>query len=149
MKRWLLYIAAAWAFFALTCWVCGRLLMTDEKRVLLQVAALARLVESGSLLALDEAIARDYRDDWDNDKGSLQLAVRALRQRYRDLKIHLGRVTVCVGGDTATADLRARVTGRAGDGTPTEDERGEFQLTFRRIEKEWKLSRVTHKEPVP
>ncbi|MCX6907793.1 MAG: hypothetical protein NTY01_07100, partial [Verrucomicrobia bacterium] len=63
MKRWLLYIAAAWAFFALTWWVCERLLMTDEKRVLLQVETLARLVENGSLFTLDDAIAADYRDD--------------------------------------------------------------------------------------
>ena len=40
MKRWLYYIAAAWAFFALTWWVCERLLMTDDKRVLLQIETL-------------------------------------------------------------------------------------------------------------
>ena len=149
MKRWLLYIAAAWAFFALTCWVCGRLLMTDEKRVLLQVAALARLAESGHLFTLDDAIAADYRDDWSNDKPTLLIAVRALRQRYRDLKIHLGRITAHVSGDIATADLPARVTGRAVDDAQTEIEGGEFRLTFRRVEKDWKLSRVARKEPAP
>ncbi|MCX6898119.1 MAG: nuclear transport factor 2 family protein [Verrucomicrobia bacterium] len=149
MKRWLLYIAAAWAFLALTWWVCERLLMSDEKRVLLQVETLARLVESGNLFTLDDAIAADYRDDWENDKRTLMLAVRALRQRYRDLEIHLGRAIVRASGDTATADLRARVTGRADGDTQTEGERGEYRLTFRRVEKEWKLSRVARKEPAP
>jgi len=147
MKRWLLYIAAAWAFLALTWWVCERLLTSDEKRVLLQIETLARLVESGNLFTLDDAIAADYRDDWDNDRRTLLLAVRALRQRYRDIDIHLGRATVRVNGDTATADLRATVTGRADDDSRFEGEKGEFQLAFRRGEGEWKLSRVTRKEP--
>jgi hypothetical protein len=149
MKRWLLCIAAAWAFFALTWWVCGRLLMSDEKRVLLQIETLARLVESGNLFTLDNAIARDYRDDWDNDKSTLLLAVRALRQQYRDIEIHVGRAVVRVTGDAATADFRACVTGRAADDTRIEGERGDYCLAFRRVEKEWKLSRVTRKEPAP
>lgn len=149
MKRWLLYIAAAWAFLALTWWVCERLLMSDEKRVLLQVETLARLVESGNLFTLDDAIAADYRDDWDNDKRTLLLAVRALRQQYREIEIHVGRAVVRVAGDTATADFRAHVTGRAADDTRTEGERGEYRLTFRRVEKAWKLSSVTRKDRTP
>jgi hypothetical protein len=149
MKRWLLCIAAAWAFLALAWWVCGRLMMTDEARVLIRIETLARLVESGNLFALDDAIAADYRDDWDNDRSTLLLAVRALRQRYGDLEIRRGRAVVRVHGDTATADLRARVTGRASGDTQAEGEHGEFQLTFRRVGQEWKLSRVARKEPAP
>jgi hypothetical protein len=149
MKRWFFYIAAAWAFFALSWWVCERLLMTDEKRVLRQIESLARHVESGSLLTLDDAIAADYRDDWDNDRRTLILAVRGLRQRYRNLEIHLGRASVRVNNDDATADFRASVTGRAAGETQVEGERGEYRLTFRRVEKEWKLRGVTRKEPAP
>lgn len=149
MKRWLLYLAAAWTFFVLTWWVCGRLLMTDEKRVLLQIETLSRLVESGNLLSLDNAIAADYRDDWDNDKRTLMLAVRALRQQYRDIEIHRGRAVVRIAGDAATADFRAHVIGRAANDTRTEGERGDYRLTFRRIEGDWKLSGVTRREPAP
>ncbi|MFA5191128.1 MAG: hypothetical protein WC740_10390 [Verrucomicrobiia bacterium] len=149
MKRWFFYIAAAWAFFALTWWVCERLLMTDEKRVLLQIESLARLVESGNLFTLDDAIAPDYRDDWDNDRRTLLLAVRALRQHYRDPEVHLGRAIVRVNNEDATADLSAHVTGRVAGDTRVEGERGEYRLTFRRLEKEWKLRGVTRKEPAP
>lgn len=148
MKRWLLCIAGAWAFLALAWWVCERLWVTDETRVLLQIEKLARHVESGSLFTLGDAVAADYRDDWGNDRGALVVAVRALRQRYRDIRVHLGRATVRVAGATATADLRASVTGLVDDGR-AEGERGEFQLAFRRVEKAWKLSRVTQKEPAP
>ena len=149
MKRWFVCIAAAWAFLALTWWVCERLLMTDEKRVLWQIEALARLAESGNLFTLSDAIASDYRDDWDNDKQTLLIAVRALRQHYRDLEIHVGRAMVRVAGDTAAAEVRASVTGRADDDSRIEGERGEYRLAFRRVEKEWKLSGVAHKEQAP
>lgn len=149
MKRWFLYIAAAWTFFALTWWVCERLLMTDEKRVVLQIESLARRVESGNLFTLDDAIAPDYRDDWDNDRRTLLLAVRALRQHYRDLEIHLGRAIVRVNHDDATANLSAHVTGRVAGDIREEGERGEYRLAFRRVEKEWKLRGVTRKEPAP
>jgi hypothetical protein len=149
MKRWLFYLAAAWTFFALTWWICGRLLMTDEKRVLLQIETLSRLVESGNLLSLDNAITAGYRDDWDNDKRTLMLAVRALRQQYRDIEIHRGRAVVRIAGDTATADFRAHVTGRATNDTRIEGERGDYRLAFRHIERDWKLSGVTRKEPAP
>jgi hypothetical protein len=149
MKRWLFYLAAAWTFFALTWWVCGRLLMTDEKRVLLQIETLSRLVESGNLLSLDNAIAADYRDDWGNDKRTLMLAVRALRQQYRDIEIHRSRAVVRIAGNIATADFHAHVTGRAANDTRAEGERGDYRITFRRIAGDWKLSGVTRREPTP
>lgn len=150
MKRWLLYIVAAWAFFALTWWVCERLLMTDEKRVLLQIETLRQAAESGNLFVLEDAIASDYRDDQDNDKRTLIFSVRALRQHYHNLGIHIvGRTLVRVAGDTATADLRARVTGRADDDTRIEGGSGDYRLTFRRVDKEWKLTGVTHRDATP
>ena len=149
MKRWFFYIAAAWAFFALTWWICERLLMTDEKRVLLQIETLRQAAESGNLFVLGDAIASDYHDDRDNDKRTLLFAVRALRQRYHNLEIHVGRAVVRVTGDTATADLRARVTGRSDEDARPEGESGEYRLAFRRVDKEWKLSGVTRRDAAP
>ena len=149
MKRWLLYIAAAWAFFALTWWVCERLLMTDEKRVLLQIETLRQAAESGNLFVLEDAIASDYHDDRDNDKRTLLFAVRALRQQYHNLEIHVGRASVRVTGDTATADLRARVIGRADEDVRLEGESGDYRLAFRRMDKEWKLTGVMRRDSTP
>ncbi len=149
MKRWLYYIAAAWAFFALTWWVCERLLMTDEKRVLLQIETLRQAAESGNLFVLEDAIASDYHDDRDNDKRTLLFAVRALRQQYHNLEIHVGRAAVRVAGATATADLRARVIGRSDEDARLEGESGDYRLAFRRVDKEWKLSGVTRRDSTP
>ncbi len=150
MKRWLLYILAAWAFFALAWWVCERLLMTDEKRVLLQIETLRQTAESGSLFGLEAAVASDYRDDWGNDRRTLLFSIRSLRQHYHDFGIHItGRTLVRVAGDTATADLRARVTGRGEDDTRLEGANGDYHLTFGRLDKEWKLTGVMHRDVTP
>jgi SnoaL-like domain len=149
MKRWLIYLAAALAFFVLAWWISERLLMTEEKRVLLQIESLRKAAESGNLLALQEAIASDYHDDRDNDRSTLLFAVRALHQRYRDLQIRLGRAVIHVTGETATADLYARVTGFSEDDARLERESGDYRLSFRRVEKAWKLTGVARRESAP
>ena len=98
---------------------------------------------------LEDVIASDYHDDRDNDKRTLLFAVRALRRQYHNLEIHVGRAAVRVTGDTATADLRARVTGRSVEDAQLEGESGEYRLAFRRVDKEWKLTGVMRRDSTP
>ncbi|MCX7825946.1 MAG: nuclear transport factor 2 family protein [Verrucomicrobiae bacterium] len=147
MKRWLLLILGAWALFGVTWWVFGRLLMTEEKRVIRQIDLMRRCIETGRLLTLQDCIAPDYRDDeWDLDRRSLIAAVAALRREYSNLDLRIERVFVRVKGDTAEAELRGSATGTRTGELRKEIEAGEYLFVFRKLDKVWKLSRVTKKK---
>ncbi|MBI5393912.1 MAG: hypothetical protein HZA91_01305 [Verrucomicrobia bacterium] len=141
MKKWILVIAGAWVFLLLTLWLFEYALMTEEKRVLRRVEELRVAAEAGKMLKLSDYISGDYRDDYDFDKRGVLGAVASLRREYSDLSLHVERIHVQVKGDEGEADVRGRATGRM-----ELIERGEFILSFRKVDKEWKLTRLAKKE---
>ncbi len=141
MKQWILIIVGAWAFLLLTLWVFEYALMTEEKRVLRRVEELRLAAETGKMMKLSDYIAGDYRDDYDLDKRGVLGAVSSLRREYPSLSLHVERITARVKDDRAEADVR----GRAVNGMEL-IERGDFILGFRKVDKEWKLRRLTKKE---
>jgi len=147
MKRWLLLILGAWALFGLTWWVVERLLVTEEKRIIKQIDLMRRCIETGRLLTLQDCVAPDYRDDeWNFDRRSLIGAIATLRREYSNLNLRIERVVVRVKGDTAEADVRGSATGTRPGELHREIERGDFLFGFQRLDKVWKLSRITRKE---
>lgn len=141
MKKWILVIAGAWVFLLLTLWLFEYALMTEEKRVLRRVEELRLAAETGKMMKLSDYIASDYRDDYDMDKRGVLGAISGLRREYPDLSLHIERASVRVKEGEAEADVRGRAVNRM-----ELIERGEFVLSFRKIDKEWKLIRLAKKE---
>jgi hypothetical protein len=141
MKRWVFAIAAAWVFLLLTLWVFEFALMTDEKRVLRRIEEMRLAAETGKLLKLGDYIAGDYHDDYGLDRRGLIGAVGSLRREYPDLELRVEKAAVKVHGDHAEADVRGRAVQRM-----ELIERGDFRMTFRKLDKEWKLQGLHKKE---
>jgi hypothetical protein len=141
MKKWILVIAGAWVFLLLTLWLFEYALMTEEKRVVRRVEELRLAAETGKMMKLSDYIASDYRDDYDMDKRSVLGAISGLRREYSDLSLHIERASARVKEGEAEADVRGRAVNRM-----ELIERGDFILSFRKIDKQWKLTRLAKKE---
>jgi hypothetical protein len=141
MKKWIPVIAGAWGFLLLTLWLFEYALMTEEKRVLRRVEELRVAAETGKMMKLGDYISGDYRDDYDLDKRGVLGAVSGLRREYPDLSLHVERASARVKEGEAEADVRGRAANRM-----ELIERGDFILSFRKMDKEWKLTRITKKE---
>lgn len=140
MKKWILVIAGAWAFLLLTIWLFERVFITEEKRVLRRVEELRMAAEAGKMMKISDYISSDYRDDYDMDKRGVLGAIAGLRREYPDLVLHIERATARVKGDEAEADVRGRATNRM-----ELIERGDFSLSFHRVDGDWKLTRIAKK----
>jgi hypothetical protein len=149
MKRWLLIILGAWALFGLTWWVVERVLMTEEKRIIKQIDLMRRCIETGRLLTLQDCIAPDYHDDWDQDRRTIIGGINWLRREYSNLDLRIERVVVRVKGNTAEADLRGSATGTRSGALREQIEGGDYLFGFQKLNKVWKLSRITKKEKRP
>jgi len=147
MKRWLLLILGAWALFGLTWWVVERMLMTEEKRIIRQIDLMRRCIETGRLLTLQDCIAPDYRDDERAaDRGTLIRGISWLRREYSNIDLRIERIVVRVKGDTAEADLRGSATGTRPGALREQIQGGDFLFGFQKLDKVWKLNRITKKE---
>ncbi|NQU10832.1 hypothetical protein HQ590_08585, partial [bacterium] len=126
-------------------WAWQRWFVTDETRIRRQIGLMERAVEQGSLLRLEGAIAQDYSDDVGLDKASLLGAVRAFRQQYGTIFIHLSDLTVTVAEDRQTAEavFIAKVLAQpAGSVTSTEVRQERLRLYFRQRDRGWLLYRT-------
>lgn len=126
-------------------WIWSRVFVSDEARIRVQLLSMTRSVEQGSLLRLEDAIANDYQDDLGADKSTLLGGVRAYRQQYDGLFIHLSDVTVTVEPDhqKAQAAFVAKVMAKPkGGGGETQLFSDRFRLFFRKTDQGWKLYRT-------
>jgi hypothetical protein len=144
MKKWMLIIAGAWAFLLLTIWLFESVFITEEKRVLRRVEELRMAAEAGKLMKISDYIASDYRDDYDMDRRGVLGAISGLRREYPDLALHVERASARVKGDDADADVRGRATHRM-----ELIERGDFTLSFHKVDGDWKLTRILRKGKPP
>lgn len=134
------------AVILIAAWlIWERFLVSDETRIRLRMNGMEQAVEQGNLLRLGGAIADDYSDDSGMDKPSLLAAVRAFRQQYDGLFIHLSDVEIQVDPDHQTAQVAfvAKVISRPKDGGgESELFADRFRLFFRKTGQDWLLVRA-------
>lgn len=143
--RWIRLMLVLAAIFVAAWWIYQRFLVSDETRIRLRISGMEQAVEQGNLLRLEGAIADDYSDDSGMDKSSLLAAVRAFRQQYDGLFIHLSDVDIRVDPDHQTAQVAfvAKVISKPKDGGgESELFADRFRLFFRKNGQDWQLVRA-------
>jgi hypothetical protein len=143
--RWIRLILVLAVIFVAAGWIWERFLVSDETRIRLRINGMERAVEQGDLLRLEGAIADDYSDDSGMDKPSLLAAVRAFRQQYDGLFIHLSDIDIQIDADhqMAQAAFVAKVISKPRDGGGESELLADrFRLFFRKTGRDWRLVRA-------
>jgi ketosteroid isomerase-like protein len=145
MMKWLGRILALMAITGVGWWLWQRVFVTEETRIRQLISRMEQAVERNNLLKLQAAIAQDYSDDFGLDKSTLLGAVRAFRQQYDRMFIHISDLTITVAPDkqTAQAILIAKVLATTRSSVGETEVRAErFRLFFRKTDEGWKMIRA-------
>jgi hypothetical protein len=143
--KWVGRIFLAVAVAGLAWWLWERVFVSDEQRVQRQLSAMARAVETGNLLKLEDSIAQDYADEFGFDKSTILAGIRRFRAQHDAVLIFLSDVTVQLAADRQAAEavfiakVLAKPKGAAAD---TELRADRYRVYFRRTETGWKMTRA-------
>ncbi len=143
--RWIRLVLVLVVIFGVAWWVWERFLVSDETRIRLRIRGMEQAVEQGNLLRLSDAIADDYSDDAGMDKSSLLGAVRAFRQQYEGLIIHLSDLQIQIDPDhqKAQATFVAKAVNKPKEGgSESELFTDRFRLFFHETGQGWQLVRA-------
>jgi len=141
LGRFVLLIALA----GLGWWAWQRIFVTDEQRVKRQLSAMARAVETGNLLKLEDSIAQDYTDDFGFDKSTILGGVRSFRAQYDALLILITELTVEIepSHQKAQAVFIVKVLAKAkGSLSETEVRADRYRVHFHKTDAGWKMTRA-------
>lgn len=143
--RWFLRLLLVGLLVGSGWWLWQRVFVTDEQRVQRQLSAMARAVETGNLIKLEDGIAQDYVDDIGFDKAALIAGVRSFRAQYDALLILITAPKVEVAPDRQTAQVVfiAKVLAKAsGALKPSEVRADRYRVYFRQTDGSWKMTKV-------
>jgi ketosteroid isomerase-like protein len=143
--KWLRRILVVVAIAGFGWWLWQRVFVTEEMRIRQLISRMQQAVERNNLFGLEGFIAQDYTDDFGFDESTLLGGIRAFRQQYDRMFIHISDLAVTVAPDrqSAQAVLIAKVLATTrGSLSETEVRAERLRLFFRKTDQGWQLART-------